>query len=89
MNDYCHSCFANGAFTDPNISMQVMIDRCVGIMAKTGDGSRPCEFSCRAILGHCGFKPVRKSAFGDVQRSADQARHRCLVRVAALGRRGA
>lgn len=34
VNDYCHFCFANGAFTEPDISVQAMIDRCVGIMAK-------------------------------------------------------
>jgi hypothetical protein len=36
VNDYCHYCFANGAFTEPQISMQAMIDRCVEIMAKQG-----------------------------------------------------
>ena len=36
VNDYCHFCFANGAFTDPGISMQAMIDRCVAVMTKQG-----------------------------------------------------
>jgi len=36
INDYCHFCFQNGAFTDPNISMQGMIDKCVDIMAQRG-----------------------------------------------------
>ena len=36
INDYCHYCFQNGAFTEPNITMQAMIDKCVGIMAKQG-----------------------------------------------------
>jgi hypothetical protein len=35
-NDYCRYCYPNGAFTDPNISLQGMIDRCVGIMAQQG-----------------------------------------------------
>lgn len=34
INDYCHYCFQNGAFTEPNTTMQAMIDKCVGIMAQ-------------------------------------------------------
>ena len=36
INDYCHFCFQNGAFTEPKISMQGMIDKCVAIMAQQG-----------------------------------------------------
>jgi len=36
VNDYCHFCYTNGAFTEPEISMQEMIDKCVAIMAKQG-----------------------------------------------------
>lgn len=36
VNDYCRHCFANGVFTDPDVSMQEMIDSCVEIMAKQG-----------------------------------------------------
>jgi hypothetical protein len=36
VNDYCHFCFQGGAFTEPGISMQGMIDRCVAIMAQQG-----------------------------------------------------
>ena len=36
INDYCHYCFQNGAFTEPGITMEGMIDKCVGIMAKQG-----------------------------------------------------
>ena len=32
VNDYCRHCFANGAFTEPQISIQSMIDRCVAVM---------------------------------------------------------
>ena len=42
----------------------------------------------RALLGHCGFKPVRKSAFGGVRTSTAKTRARWLTQVAALGRRG-
>lgn len=36
INDYCHFCFQNGIFTEPGISMQGMIDKCVSIMVKQG-----------------------------------------------------
>lgn len=36
INDYCHHCFANGNFTEPKITMQEMIDRCIKIMAEKG-----------------------------------------------------
>ena len=36
VNDYCHFCFQNGAFTEPDINMQGMIDKCVNIMARQG-----------------------------------------------------
>lgn len=36
INDYYHYCFQNGSFTEPNITMQAMIDKCAGIMAKQG-----------------------------------------------------
>jgi hypothetical protein len=36
INDYCHFCYQKGAFTEPNISMQAMVDRCVGIMVQQG-----------------------------------------------------
>lgn len=36
INDYCHFCFQNGSFTDPAITMQAMIDKCVTIMAQQG-----------------------------------------------------
>jgi len=31
--DYCHFCFLNGKFTDPNITMEQMIDKVAGFMA--------------------------------------------------------
>ncbi len=35
-NDYCRYCFQGGAFTDPSITVQQMIDKCVDIMAERG-----------------------------------------------------
>jgi hypothetical protein len=36
INDYCIYCFQSGAFKEPKITMQEMIDRCVSIMARQG-----------------------------------------------------
>jgi hypothetical protein len=36
ISDYCNYCFQNGAFTEPDISMQGMIDKCVAIMTQQG-----------------------------------------------------
>jgi hypothetical protein len=36
INDYCRYCFQDGAFTDRDISMEGMIDKCVKIMVKQG-----------------------------------------------------
>jgi hypothetical protein len=34
INDYCTYCFQNGSFTDPTISQEQMIERCVSAMAR-------------------------------------------------------
>ena len=34
INDYCNYCFANGAFSDPESTMQRMIDRSVDILVR-------------------------------------------------------
>lgn len=31
-NEYCHYCFQNGKFTEPDITMSQMIEKCAGIM---------------------------------------------------------
>lgn len=36
VTDYCHFCYTNGAFVNPDMSMQGMIDMCVDVMAKRG-----------------------------------------------------
>jgi hypothetical protein len=36
VNDFCRHCYAKGAFTEPTITMQAMLDRCVTIMAQQG-----------------------------------------------------
>jgi len=47
INDYCHHCFASGAFTEPDITMDAMLERCVGIMARQGIMPEP---QARALL---------------------------------------
>jgi len=34
VNDWCHYCYTNGAFTQPDISMQAMLDKCVDGMVR-------------------------------------------------------
>jgi hypothetical protein len=36
VNDYCQFCFRDGEFTEPDISMPQMIDRCVMFMSTHG-----------------------------------------------------
>lgn len=31
-NEYCHYCFQNGKFSEPNITVEQMIGKCTGIM---------------------------------------------------------
>ncbi len=33
VNDYCRHCFVKGAFTEPAITMEQMLERCVTVMA--------------------------------------------------------
>ena len=34
INDYCRYCFKNGAFTAPDVTMEQMIEKSAGFMAK-------------------------------------------------------
>ena len=34
VNDYCHYCYARGEFTEPEISLQEMTDKCVAAMVQ-------------------------------------------------------
>lgn len=36
VNDFCRYCFVNGSFTEPDITMQAMEDKCVSVMASQG-----------------------------------------------------
>lgn len=47
VNEYCHHCYQDGAFTDPEVTMEEMIDRCVVIMANRGIMPEP---KARALL---------------------------------------
>jgi hypothetical protein len=37
VKDYCRYCYANGAFTDPAITMQDMLQKCVAVMGGQGE----------------------------------------------------
>jgi Putative zinc ribbon domain len=34
INDYCRHCFVHGAFTEPALTMEQMLERCVTIMSE-------------------------------------------------------
>ena len=36
INDYCHHCYRDGSFLQPNVTMTEMIDFCTTIMARQG-----------------------------------------------------
>jgi hypothetical protein len=36
VNNYCRHCFVNGGFTEPDISMQAMLEKCVTVMDSQG-----------------------------------------------------
>lgn len=46
VNDYCSLCYAGGAFTEPGLSMQQMLDRCVPILVQRGMD----EFGARRLM---------------------------------------
>jgi len=47
VNDFCRHCFADGAFTEPNVSMSEMLERCVRVMDSQGIMAAP---QARALL---------------------------------------
>lgn len=36
VNDFCRHCFADGAFTEPGISLEAMLEKCVRVMDQQG-----------------------------------------------------
>lgn len=36
VNDYCRHCYADGRFTEPGITMDAMLEKCVTIMDQAG-----------------------------------------------------
>jgi hypothetical protein len=47
VNDFCRHCYVNGAFTEPQITMDGMLERCVGVMHTQGIMPAP---QARALL---------------------------------------
>lgn len=46
-DDYCRFCFVDGRFTEPNITMLAMVDKCAEILARQGGMSGP---QARALM---------------------------------------
>jgi len=46
-NDFCHYCYTDGVFTEPGISMQVMLNRCTARIAEQGIVP---EFHARVVM---------------------------------------
>jgi hypothetical protein len=61
MNDYCRFCYRDGVFMNPDVTLEQMIDQCVGIMAR--QGIMP-EAKARALLTEVmpGLKRWREAA---------------------------
>lgn len=47
VNDYCRHCYTNGVFTEPDISMPAMLEKCVSVMAQQGIMPEP---QARALM---------------------------------------
>jgi hypothetical protein len=47
VNDYCRHCYTNGAFTEPDITMPAMLEKCVSVMAQQGIMPEP---QARALM---------------------------------------
>ena len=54
INDYCHFCYKDGKFTNPDITLEQMIDLSVGCMVKytnmTEDKARELSSNCIPAL---------------------------------------
>jgi hypothetical protein len=66
VNDYCVHCFGDGRFTEPSITMQQMIDKCVPFMAQNG---MP-EAEARALMNRVLPTFKRWASAGDSARSS-------------------
>ena len=78
VNDYCRHCYMGGSFTDPDVTMEQMIDRCVSIMARRNimpeakarellDRVMPCMKRWRAHPAAAGAGKGRGAWAGDEQ----------------------
>jgi hypothetical protein len=52
VNDYCHFCYQAGAFINPDITMEEMIDLCVGIMVQRGMPEPKARAMLTDVLPH-------------------------------------
>jgi len=60
-DEFCRFCYVNGAFTDPGIELEGMIERCVAIMAQR---RMMPEAKARALMSDVlpGLKRWRRTA---------------------------
>ena len=60
-DEYCYHCYVNGSFTDPDIGLQGMIDRCVEIMVRRHIMPEPAAYE---LMSHVvpGLKRWRTGA---------------------------
>jgi len=50
---YCHHCFREGAFTDPDITLEAMIEKCSAILAgRMGAPQEKTREVMREVLPH-------------------------------------
>jgi hypothetical protein len=48
--EYCTYCYQNGAFTNPDITMEEMIQGCIGIMVKYGMPEEQAKQQMTALI---------------------------------------
>ena len=48
--EYCTYCYQNGAFTNPDITMEEMIQGCIGIMVKYGMAEEQANQQMTALI---------------------------------------
>jgi hypothetical protein len=73
--DYCTYCFRNGRFTEPDISMEEMIDRCASIMEqhKIMPEKQARDLMAKTIPA---LKRWQRSCFMDRNSRVNPRRHR-------------
>lgn len=48
--EYCTYCYQNGQFTNPNITMEQMIQGCIGMMVKYGTPEEQAKQQIQSLM---------------------------------------